>query len=61
LAARRIAGVVNETKQRDLSSAAPATVFIPLNQTVASQRDLIKQVSFVVRTKVDPMIALRTE
>jgi predicted permease len=55
LAARRIAGVVNETKQRDLSSAAPATVFIPLNQTVASQRDLIKQVSFVVRTTGDPL------
>jgi predicted permease len=55
LAARRIVGVVNATKQRDLSGAAPATVFIPLNQTVTSQRDLIKQVSFVVRTTGDPL------
>jgi predicted permease len=55
LAPRRIIGVVNATKQRDLSSAAPATVFLPLSQTVESRRDFLKQASFIVRTTGEPL------
>jgi predicted permease len=64
LAPRRIIGVVNAAKQRDLSSAAPATVFLPLGQAIQSQRDFMRQASFIVRTTGDPLAlgaALRHE
>jgi len=37
-AMRRVVGVVNDTKQRSLGEASPATVFIPLTQAPAETR-----------------------
>jgi predicted permease len=55
LAMRRVAGVVNETKQRSLSQGAPATVFIPMAQITEEMRGIAQQTSFVLRTTGDPL------
>jgi predicted permease len=63
-ALRRIVGVVNETKQRNLGDPAPVTVFIPLAQAAEGVRQTVQQASFVVRTTGDPLslsAAIRSE
>ncbi|HZS46040.1 MAG TPA: ABC transporter permease [Blastocatellia bacterium] len=53
---RRIVGVVNETKQRELTEAPPQTVFIPLSQTFSGARGAVQRISFVLRTSGDPSL-----
>ncbi|HYJ88114.1 MAG TPA: ABC transporter permease [Pyrinomonadaceae bacterium] len=63
-AMRRVVGVVNDTKQRSLGEASPATVFIPLRQASEEARDIARQSSFVMRTSGDPLAlsaAIRNE
>jgi predicted permease len=55
-AMRRVVGVVNDTKQRSLNEASPATVFIPLTQAPEGTRGNLAQSSFVMRTTGDPML-----
>ncbi|MEK6299416.1 MAG: ABC transporter permease [Acidobacteriota bacterium] len=55
LASRRVVGVVNETKQRNLSEAAPAAVFIPVTQADKEVRQILQQPTFVLRTAADPL------
>ena len=57
---RKVVGVVNETKQRGLIQAAPATVFVPLSQTPENMRQVAQQSSFVVRTAGDPLLLSAT-
>ena len=61
---RRIVGVVNDTKQRSLSEASPATVFIPMTQAPEGTKGNLRQSSFVLRTTGDPLLlsaAIRSE
>jgi len=44
-AMRRVVGVVNDTKQRSLSEASPATVFIPLTQAPDGTKGNLRQSS----------------
>jgi predicted permease len=63
-ALRRVVGVVNETKQRNLGDASPATVFVPMAQAADGVSNTLKQSSFVVRTTGDPLLlsaAIRNE
>ena len=63
-AMRRVVGVVNETKQRSLDEASPATVFIPLTQAPEGMSGILRQSSFVLRTTGDPLLlsaAIRSE
>ncbi len=63
-AMRRVVGVVNDTKQRSLDEASPATVFIPLTQAPEGTRGNLAQSSFVLRTSGDPLLlsaAIRSE
>jgi putative ABC transport system permease protein len=63
-ALRRIIGVVNETKQRSLDVAAPATVFIPMAQAAEGVSTTLRHSSFVLRTTGDPLglsAAIRNE
>jgi putative ABC transport system permease protein len=63
-AMRRVIGVVNETKQRSLDLAAPATVFIPLTQASEGMSGNLRQSSFVLRTTGAPLplsAAIRSE
>lgn len=53
---RRVVGVVSETKQRSLTEAAPAAVFIPVAQAEEGARDLLRQGSFVLRMASDPSL-----
>jgi predicted permease len=55
-AMRRIVGVTNETKQRSLSEAAPAAVFIPLTQAAEGVKGTLRQCNFVLRTQGDPSL-----
>ena len=57
---RKVVGVVNETKQRGLIQAAPATIFVPLSQTPENMRQVAQQSSFVVRTAGDPLLLSAT-
>jgi putative ABC transport system permease protein len=58
LGMRQIVGVVSETKQKNLSEAAPSAVFIPIAQADQSVRQVIQQASLVVRTESDPSRAM---
>lgn len=61
---RRVVGVVNDTKQRSLDEASPATVFIPMTQAPEGTRGNLAQSSFVLRTTGDPLLlsgAIRSE
>ena len=63
-AMRRVIGVVNETKQRSLDIAAPATVFVPMTQAAEGVSATLRQSSFVLRTTGDPLLlsaAIRNE
>ena len=63
-AMRRVVGVVNDTKQRTLDEASPATVFIPMTQAPEGTRGNLAQSSFVLRTTGDPLLlstAIRSE
>jgi len=63
-AMRRVIGVVNETKQRSLDVAAPATVFVPITQAAEGVSATLRQSSFVLRTTGDPLLlsaAIRNE
>jgi putative ABC transport system permease protein len=63
-AMRRVVGVVNDTKQRSLNEASPATVFIPMMQAPEGTRGILQQSSFVLRTTGDPLLlgaAIRSE
>lgn len=64
LTMRRVVGMVNETKQRSLSEAASAIVFIPVTQAAEGVRGMLPQPSFILRTADDPMLlsaAIRDE
>lgn len=64
LAMRRIVGVTNETKQKNLSDAAPAAVFIPLTQAGEGVKGTLRQSNFILRTQGDPSLlsaAIRNE
>ena len=64
LAMRRIVGVTNETKQKNLSDAAPAAVFIPLTQSPEGVKGTLRQCNFILRTQGDPSLlsaAIRNE
>ncbi len=64
LALRRVVGVVNDTKQRSLGEAAPATVFIPLWQATEEMKGFAQQTSFALRTAGEPLAlsaAIRNE
>jgi len=54
LAMRRIVGVTNETKQKSLTDAAPAAVFVPLTQAAEGVKGTLRQGSFILRTQGDP-------
>jgi predicted permease len=53
-AMRRIVGVTNETKQKNLSEAAPAAVFVPLTQAAEGVKGTLRQCNFILRTQGDP-------
>lgn len=55
-AMRRIVGVTNETKQKNLSDAAPAAVFIPLTQAPEGVKGTLRQANFILRTQGDPSL-----
>ncbi|HEV2666226.1 MAG TPA: FtsX-like permease family protein, partial [Blastocatellia bacterium] len=55
LAMRSVVGVVNDTKQRNLSDAAPPIVFLPLAQAVEGVRRSLQQASFVLHATGDPL------
>jgi putative ABC transport system permease protein len=64
LAMRRVVGVANDTKQRNLSSPSPATVFIPIGQATEGIKEQTRYASFVLRAKGDPLAlsaAVRSE
>jgi predicted permease len=61
---RRIVGVTNETKQKSLTEAAPAAVFVPLTQAAEGVKNTLRQGNFVLRTRGDPSLlsaAIRSE
>ena len=63
-AMRRVVGITNETKQKSLTDAAPATVFVPLTQAVDGVKQTLRQGNFILRTKGDPSLltaAIRNE
>jgi len=53
---RRVVGVVNETKQRSLSEAAPPTAFVPLTQAAEGVKGVLQQPSFVLRAAGEPLL-----
>lgn len=55
-AMRRIIGVTNETKQKSLTEAAPAAVFVPLTQAAEGVKGTLRQCNFILRTKGDPSL-----
>jgi predicted permease len=55
VAMRRVIGVVNDTKQRNLSGPAPQTVFIPIEQATEGMRDFARSPDFVLRVTGDPL------
>ena len=55
-AMRRVVGVTNETKQKSLTEAAPAAVFVPLTQAHEGVRNTLRQGNFILRTKGDPSL-----
>lgn len=64
LAMRRVVGVTNETKQKSLSDAAPAAVFVPLTQAAEGVKGTLRQSNFILRTQGDPSLlsaAIRNE
>lgn len=61
---RRVVGVTNETKQKSLTDAAPAAVFVPLTQAAEGVKGTLRQGSFILRTQGDPLLlsaAIRNE
>ena len=61
---RRIVGVTNETKQKSLTEAAPAAVFVPLIQAAEGVKGTLRQCNFILRTQGDPSLlsaAIRSE
>jgi putative ABC transport system permease protein len=63
-ALRHVVGIVNETKQRNLGEVSPATVFVPMAQAADGVSNTLRQSSFVLRTKGDPLLlsaAIRSE
>jgi predicted permease len=64
LAMRRVVGVANDTKQRNLGAPSPATVFIPIGQATEGIKEQARSVSFALRAKGDPLAlsaAVRSE
>lgn len=55
-AMRRVVGVTNETKQKSLTEAAPAAVFVPLTQANEGVRNTLQQGNVILRTKGDPLL-----
>jgi predicted permease len=55
-AMRRIVGVTNETKQKNLTDAAPAAVFIPLTQAAEGVKGTLRQGNFILRTRGNPLL-----
>jgi putative ABC transport system permease protein len=53
---RRIVGVTNETKQKSLTEAAPAAVFVPLTQAAEGVKGTLRQCNFILRTQGDPTL-----
>ena len=54
-AKRSIVGVVNDTKQRNLNTNAPPTVFIPIAQASEGVKQIVRQPSFALRIQGDSM------
>jgi len=64
LAMRRVVGVVNDTKQRNLSRPADAMVFIPTEQATEGMKEFARCPKFVLRTTGSPLAlgaAVRSE
>jgi predicted permease len=55
LAMRRVVGVINDTKQRNLISPSPQTVFIPVGQATEGMKEQTRYASFAMRTTGDPL------
>ncbi len=55
LAMRRVVGVVNDTKQRNLIRPADAMVFIPTEQATGGMKEFARNAKFVLRTTGDPL------
>jgi predicted permease len=53
-AKRSIVGVVNDTKQRNLNTDSPPTVFIPIAQASEGVKQIVGQPSFALRITGDP-------
>jgi len=63
-AMRRVVGVVNDTKQRNLINPAPSTVFIPVWQATEGMNEQTRYASFALRAEGDPLAlsaAVRSE
>jgi predicted permease len=54
LAMRRVVGVVNDTKQRSLSTPAPATVFMPVGQANEGMKGQAQSPYYALRATGDP-------
>jgi putative ABC transport system permease protein len=54
LAMRRVVGVINDTKQRNLINPAPQTVFIPIGQATEGMNEQTQYASFALRATGDP-------
>src|SRR5262245_22011319 len=55
VAMRRVVGVINDTKQRNLISPSPQTVFIPVGQATEGMKEQTRYASFTMRTTGDPL------
>jgi putative ABC transport system permease protein len=55
LAMRRVVGVIIDTKQRNLISPSPQTVFIPVGQATEGMKEQTRYASFAMRTTGDPL------
>jgi putative ABC transport system permease protein len=64
LAMRRVVGVVNDTKQRNLIRPADAMVFIPMEQATDGMKEFARYAKFVLRVTDAPLAlsaAVRSE
>jgi predicted permease len=64
VAMRHVVGVVNDTKQRSLSGAAPQMVFIPIEQATEGMNGQTRYANFALRASGDPLAlseAVRSE
>ena len=55
-AMRSLVGIVNDTKQRNLSVSAPPTIFIPIAQAAEGVKQIVRQPTFAMRVAGDPVM-----